>query len=637
MRQSRNPPKNFLFLALIVVIVSFSAAFWATSPSIAGNPATLDSPEDTYSISGVITDLFGQPVRRMSIYLNGEDSGVDTMDATGRYTLNYLQPGTYTVSARFGGMTVTPVQRTVTIGPSKDDVNFVVSRIDVGLRPYPHGYSFSNGDGWWSIGALTDFTQADMIRMFGASAVCVSGNGDFCITRPTAQIWRDLATTYWLLGHCEGMAATSIRFYMGADDVSDLKSGAEYPYELSIWDARRHIAYYFYKQFSDPVNRAGESSFSLSTMDVTKAVARNLLKFPTEMVTIWMQSIQLFGDWLGHSVTPYAIEQVESGVFRILVYDNNYPGDTSNYIQIAQSSNAWEYYHQGKMIYNGGPSSGRKLGYVHQSAYAAPSICPWCGGGGVVSQAETDAGISQVWYQGGGHLLITNSEGKRLGYADGAFVNEIEGAFPQPVMLGEEISAEPIYNLPITDTYSIVVDGSVLTQTTGAGLTQFGPGFSAGLENLLLEPGQTGNLQISPDGTSLAYSSDEGDSADLVLNQENEDVSRVIRWQGVDLSASESVTLTMDAGTGQVAFQNHAGAAGVYDLVWLNLTLDQTQLFRHTEIPIFPGDIQYLETLGWDGIEPLTLLVDSGADGTIDETLLLENQSASVFLPFVSY
>ncbi len=82
---------------------------------------------------------------------------------------------------------------------------------------------------------------------------------------------------------------------------------------------------------------------------------------------------------------------------------------------------------------------------------------------------------------------------------------------------------------PFTDTYTITVDGGVLMETCSASLIQFIPGFSAGLEEIVLEPGQTGSLQILQDGKGLSCRSADGSSANLMLNWEELENSRSIR------------------------------------------------------------------------------------------------------------
>ena len=50
-------------------------------------------------------------------------------------------------------------------------------------------------------------------------------------------------------------------------------------------------------------------------------------------------------------------------------------------------------------------------------------------------------------------------------------------------------------------------------------------------------------------------------------------------------------------------------------------------------IMIDPADTAYLDYAGWDGTGPMTLTIDRGSDGTMDDTLLLTNQAHSVYIP----
>jgi hypothetical protein len=58
--------------------------------------------------------------------------------------------------------------------------------------------------------------------------------------------------------------------------------------------------------------------------------------------------------------------------------------------------------------------------------------------------------------------------------------------------------------------------------------------------------------------------------------------------------------------------------------------------FCHTNIPIHATDTHIIDFGAWKGKGYITLEIDHGSDGTIGETVKLENQMKYVFLPVIS-
>jgi hypothetical protein len=86
---------------------------------------------------------------------------------------------------------------------------------------------------------------------------------------------------------------------------------------------------------------------------------------------------------------------------------------------------------------------------VPLSIYAEQPECPWC---------ETTQ-VEQLSLSGQGHLLVTDSQGQRIGYVSSQFVEEIPGAFAKRILADVGTPMEPVYYLPTTETYTILLDG----------------------------------------------------------------------------------------------------------------------------------------------------------------------------------
>ena len=63
-----------------------------------------------------------------------------------------------------------------------------------------------------------DLGAEDMIRLFGTKAVCKVGNTpQNCVMKAAAREWMNKQLEGMDGGHCEGLAATSLRFMLGKD------------------------------------------------------------------------------------------------------------------------------------------------------------------------------------------------------------------------------------------------------------------------------------------------------------------------------------------------------------------------------------------------------------------------------------
>jgi hypothetical protein len=189
--------------------------------------------------------------------------------------------------------------------------------------------------------------------------------------------------------------------------------------------------------------------------------------------------------------------------------------------------------------------------------------------------------------------------------------------------------------LPLTSTYTILVDGQTLTETGTAAITQFGPGYAVWVEDLELGPSSQDQLMIAADGTQLAYQSSENRQATLALALDGASTSNQLQVNGADIGAGQGVTLTADVGSGQLVFNNAQAGGGEYDLEIKRVSAAGEQWFVYAGLIISATDTHYVEYSAWDGSSPITLHIDRGSDGEVDETLLLDNQVRLVYLPLV--
>lgn len=83
------------------------------------------------------------------------------------------------------------------------------------FQPQINGFGFKNyrneGERW-----KDDIGADDLIRMFGAKAVCKSGDNEKnCVMHAAAKQWMEEILEAMQIGHCEGIAVASLRMKAG--------------------------------------------------------------------------------------------------------------------------------------------------------------------------------------------------------------------------------------------------------------------------------------------------------------------------------------------------------------------------------------------------------------------------------------
>jgi hypothetical protein len=495
--------------------------------------------------------------------------------------------------------------------------------IDLGFRPNPDGYQFANYGGNYPL-QPPDYWTDEAIRMFGQDAVCRMVLGQ-CVVKPSAWKWMFNANLDMNGGHCGGFTTTSLRFFKRLDNPSSFQTGANYTHDLYLANVRRHIAYYQVLNDLEPVASARDAASRVTPNEVLSQLQDALSRGddPTALV---------FGNrehTKAHAVTPYAVVDAGGGLYRVRVYDSNHPDDANRYVVIDTIQNSWGY-NLGWEVWNGDANT-HTLVAIPISVYAQPPVCPWCGGTG----AQVTTAHYQVWLDGGGHLLITDGQGRRIGFVGDQFVNEIPGAFDTLPLGGLGLPVEPIYSLPITQTYTILLDGQTLTQTNTVELTQFGPGYAIAIGDVQLASTSRDRVTVGPAGTQLAYQPNHAEEATLTIALDSAAESDRFTIHAADVRAGEPVTVSVNMSTGQLVFNNARASGGEYNLNVYRVNAAGPQLFVHTDITILATDTHYLDYGTWNGSEPMLLEIDHGSNGTIDEQIPLENQVRLLLLPLI--
>jgi hypothetical protein len=496
---------------------------------------------------------------------------------------------------------------------------------DLGFRPNLHGFSFEN----YGRAPDSDLTAEELRRMFG-DGVCNSTANGKCTLTPLARAWMADVNRAMSGGHCMGMAKLSLLMYLGKVRAADF--GGLQAADLRLQGnlkLQREIAYWWATQTTIPAILSDRRD--LTPNEVVDKLVESFKAGPSAPETYSLGIFKRKPPFGGHAILPYAVEDRGGGVVRIMVYDNNWPGE-ERYIEVDRNANSWRYFaatnpSERGSLYEGDASTG-SLELLPVSQRLVQQACPFCADDG----NSTSPKYEQLWLEGGGHLLLTDAQGRRFGYLNGDLVREIPGVsyslgIGAASWLGDD---DPVYFVPVGMPLTVTVDGTGLTAATDVDVTLAGPGYLMSVQGIYLHPGTRDmlNLAPGPNGGTVSYTTPDDESPDIVIGLDHKDADYSFAINGAELKGGGTIEVSLDKLKGQLKVKVTGSKGPGYYAIELERAIDDdVQLFAHDEVELSPGDVAYLNFGRWRGDgDSIPLAIDRGGDGSIDDTVDLTDE-----------
>jgi len=497
---------------------------------------------------------------------------------------------------------------------------------DIGFRAVPDGYGFPN---WGGIN-LSDFTYADLTRMFGTDAVCWKIVGTTCILKPKAELFV-YQVNIPMAGHCLGMAVSSLRFYKDIDlplsleevyfQVKDSAVLTNWQSETFSTTIRRNISYFHVMQQADPFKAYSDGSMKNTPSEILSEVSLAMSGAEQNYPILFFYRTDMRG---GHAVTPYAVEDKGNGIYWIRIYDNNFPGYHDKKIIVDINNETWFYNDRYK-----GTRDSHNLGTAPISIFSQRPVCPWC------ENTLNAVPMMQLYHEGAGDLLIQDSYSRRLGFQDGVFYSEIPGAYALPVLGGLDVDTQPIFYLPLTDEYALTLAGLPTKSVGEASIVAFGPGYGITINGIDVDSNTMDVISISNDGTIVNYQPNQDQDLTYGFYLDTDNASWQLETSQVDVNASQISVITVDPFQKSLEIDNVQNNTGEYNLYFKRVSDDGTNYFASNKI-LFPAlSSHYVHIDGWQETGSAQVDIDTNGDGVPEEIINLGNQIKYIFLPFV--
>lgn len=496
---------------------------------------------------------------------------------------------------------------------------------DFGFRPDQHGFRFENyGDDI----EVTNLTADEMRRMFG-DQVCARISGDSCTLTPPAAQWMKQINGDMAGGHCEGMAVLSLMMYTG--QVPAGQFGGSQASDLDIYneELQREIAYWWATQTVAPTT---DNVIRGAPMEILETIQQMDARGETYTLGIYKEDFSG-----GHAITPFGIKDVQDGLYTILVYDNNYPGEVRELL-IDSRDDSWLYEaainpQVESELYTGNAET-QTLDLTPTSARLGLQQCPFCeegyGATGGAKRATAKQTHNQIFLDGKGRILITDEQGNRLGYVNGKIVNEIPGAYFTAYRMGfAQEAPDPIYSIPAGLDVTVRIDGRTLDANTETDLVLIGPGFFIGVEGIILEPGQVDTVSFFPQDQMIVYETDSDESPFIVVGIENRaGADYYFEVQGMDMQGGGEITVWLDTKAGDLLINTEKLInEGDFALSMTRITDELEEKFYAEGILLRAGAIVYINYADWSDSTPEGLYfgVDLDGDGEIDDEYVVDD------------
>lgn len=496
-----------------------------------------------------------------------------------------------------------------------------------GFDPQRDGFSFPN---YGNDIPVTDLTAVELRRMFG-DQVCADIQGDECILTPPAQQWMEQMNGSMGGGHCEGFAALSLMMYTGQIPASDFGGSVASDLDINNEALQRELAYWWTTQTVAPTYTSRIVATPMEILDIIQTMDASGETYALEFFNQDGSS--------GHAVTPIGAADKGDGVYAILLYDNNYPGETREML-IDSRDNSWTYETsinpQVQSDVWSGNADTQTLFVTPTSARMTQQECPFCAGGGVSVKgggkfAASAEKLNEIFLDGEGHILITDPNGNRLGYVDGKIINEIDGASYVKYAMGASMNApEPIYMVPASLDLTIEIDGTTLEEETLTDLMLIGPGYSIGVEGIYLTPGQVDVAYFYPADETIAYETTADEAPNIVFGIENPDAEADYYFEvyGADITGGGIITAQLDSKAGDLLINTEKlNAEGEFNFYMTRISDETEDEFSAEEIILKEGALVYINYAEWtdDNPEGITFGIDHDGDGVIDEEYVADD------------
>lgn len=521
--------------------------------------------------------------------------------------------------------------------PTPEEQASVASTVDTGFRPETNGFSFSN---YGDVGVTSDgqafpvvsLTPAEMLRLFGEGVCAAPPQDGSCVLTPPAEQWMEQNNASMNGGHCEGFAVLSQLMYAGIVDPNQF--GAATPAELQLVDndpLQRELAFWWTTQ--------SPTWGMQQVLDPAAAIQYLQNEYSQNPQNLFRLGIMKADRTGGHAITAYGVQDQGNGIYWIMVYDNNYPGE-ERHVTVDTNANTWEYEASINPavqpdLYTGDPNNPIFIAANEPRLQQFP--CDFCGGS---AQGSAGAGLArlaprynEIWTEGDVNIAITDDQDRWIGYDDeGNFLNQITEAVLTPILAGPLTEVPPVIDMPVGMAFTAFIYGDDQAAEEPASVVMIGQGFYIGVDNILMTPDQVDQLSFDGEGDFITYNTDSEESPDIIVGIEKPEADFELVLKAVSISKGTDIHVLFDQKEDVFAFQVTSDAPAQFSVSITRIDADGTEETFDTGdevIDIEPDKLMYFYFGKWSGQgSDLEIGYDANGNGEIEDSEIINMKDA---------
>jgi hypothetical protein len=334
----------------------------------------------------------------------------------------------------------------------------------------------------------------------------------------------------------------------------------------------------------------------------------------------------------GHSMLAYDVQDKGDGIYHIMVYDNNRPGE-ENFIVVDTNADTWYYAkgatnpNQATLGYQGDANT-QTLAFVPLSAYDQPLECP-----AELGRICGENRFSVITITGNAQGVASTDNG-RIGKVAGSVINTVNGGKLLPTR-GELYSREqPTLLIPIDQPFSLEAQGTQDNQKANIIISS---SFTVSLNGLFMQSGQIEQINVDPMQQRVSFVSGGDQSPDIIITYETGETSYQVQINGIRFAAGQSLAIVVDSENGDLSFESSKGLKNIAAVLTIvRVGVQKDAVFSNADFTILTGGTTTLLLGKWDGAGSPQISIDKDQDGTPETTIPLASQPLTTTLPAIT-
>ena len=427
------------------------------------------------------------------------------------------------------------------------------------------------------------------------------------------QKWKEAVRPH--RGSCFGFAASSFltfnfrdQFFQKHPDIQNVANIFSLNISIPI---RKTINGYFAHQFG---KQSLDNDVTGQVKDPRTTLIEVMNMFKNDVVDI--STITIYRSSGGaHTMAPISVTVDNTGPsrYRVNLYDSNNPGLNTPYILVDSLNNTWQDFTGLGIGWNG--SNKFYLEIPISNYLNTPTL-----GKTNDNQSRYVSGFNnfEFYNTDKANIIYTASNGNRIGIVNGNLIDEISNGIPIHIKNG--VPSAPIgYYIP-DDTYSVVIDN---IKDSIAQISVFKTNAVYTFERFDVDSTQTDRFRFD-EGFSVASPDLDDKQINLTVIARLDSSERILFIQEAQLRQNDSLYLK-EINQNDFIIKNY-GTSKNYKLEINERSETESDIFQNTSVEL-ANNSSHILAPNWADLtnSQLTIFVDEGNDGTIDDTLYVAN------------